>query len=50
MFVDPILFRDVTIKVYLNPASRSGMVILVVSTLLIETRTGLLIMNISSYV
>ena len=48
--VAPTLFCEVTLKVYLNPASRLGTVILVVSTLLIETGTGLLIMNSSSNV
>ena len=45
VLVDPTLFCEVTLKVYLNPTSRLGRVILVVSTLLIETGTGLLIMN-----
>ena len=48
--VAPTLFCEVTLKVYVNPASRLGTVILVVSTLLIETGTGLLIMNSSSNV
>ena len=50
VLVDPILFCEITLKVYLNPASRLSAVVLVVSTLLIETGTGLLIMNSSSYV
>ena len=50
VLVNPTLFCDVTLKVYLNPASRLSKVILVVSTLLIEIKTGLLIMNSSSYV
>ena len=46
--VAPTMFCEVTLKVYVNPASTLGTVILVVSTLLIETGTGLLIMNSSS--
>ena len=42
--VVPTVFCEVTLKVYVNPASRLGTVILVVSTLLIKTGTGLLIM------
>ena len=38
--VAPTLFCEVTLKVNLNPASRLGTVILVVSTLLIETGTA----------
>ena len=48
--VAPTMFCEVTLKVYLYPSSRLGTVILVVSTLLIETGTGLLIMNSSSNV
>ena len=48
--VAPTVFCEVMLKVYLNPASRLDTVILVVSTLLIETGTGLLIMNSSSNV
>ena len=43
--VAPTVFCEVTLKVYVYPASRLGTVILVVSTLLIETGTGLLIVN-----
>ena len=50
VLVNPILFCAVTLKLYLNPASRSGTVILVVSTLMIETAIGLLIINSFSYV
>ena len=45
VLVNPILFCAVTLKLYLNPSSRSGTVILVVSTLMFETAIGLLIMN-----
>ena len=48
--VAPTVFCEVTLKVYVYPASRLGRVILIVSTLLIETGTGLLIMNSSSNV